>query len=155
MPPTRSFPLQPSPIELVQYFLACARFELNALYDPEKDLELRFRSIETKVEASHTEENKRQWNIELHVSQHPAKGENFPYIFNFHVIGMVEVAPGVAEEKVADLAKINGASLLFGFVREQLRILSSAAPFGAIHLPSVSFLDLKNPEKTTNSEADS
>jgi len=136
--------LQPSPIELVHYFLASVHFEVNTNFNPEDDLNLLFESIKTELTAHHHEENNRQWNLELRVHQTPEEGENFPYIFDFHVLGMVEVAPGVKEESVADLAKINGASLLFGFVREQMRSLSSSSPFGAILLPSVSFLDLKD-----------
>jgi preprotein translocase subunit SecB len=135
--------MQPSPIDLVHYFLGSVHFDLNPRFDPQGGVELRFDSIKTTVDAHHNEDNFRQWNISIRVSQAPEKEENFPYAFDFHVVGMVEVAPGVPEDNVENLAKINGASLLFGVVREQLRILSGSGPFGPIILPSVSFIDLK------------
>lgn len=69
-----------------------------------------------------------------------------PYRIDIEAAGIVQLAKGA--EKIGsphDLVTVNGASLLWSAVREQLLTLTSRMPAGPVMLPTVHFHDLKEP----------
>lgn len=69
-----------------------------------------------------------------------------PYLIDVEVRGVVVVLKGA--EKLGspeDLASVNGASLLWSAVREQVLAVTSRMMAGPVTLPTMNFHDLKNP----------
>lgn len=67
-----------------------------------------------------------------------------PYVIDVEARGVVVVPKGA--EQLAppeDLAAVNGASLLWSAVREQVLSLTSRMPVGPVMLPTMNFHDLK------------
>lgn len=67
-----------------------------------------------------------------------------PYLIDIEVRGVVAVLKGA--EKIAspeDLAAVNGASLLWSAVREQVLTVTSRMMAGPVTLPTMNFHDLK------------
>ena len=66
------------------------------------------------------------------------------------------VADQYPAEKVSDLIKITGASILYGACREMLANLTARGPHGMVSLPSVSFMSpsgKNEPTKAATSRA--
>lgn len=69
-----------------------------------------------------------------------------PYCIDIEAAGIVQLANGA--DKIGtphDLVTVNGASLLWSAIREQLLTLTSRMPAGPVMLPTVHFHDLKQP----------
>jgi preprotein translocase subunit SecB len=77
-----------------------------------------------------------------------------PYLIDIETAGVVLLRNGA--EKLGsprDLVIVNGASLLWSAIREQLLTLTSRMPVGPVMLPTVHFHDLK--QASPANEADS
>ena len=69
-----------------------------------------------------------------------------PYRIDIETAGIVQLAKGADKLGAPhDLVTVNGASLLWSAVREQLLTLTSRMPAGPVMLPTVHFHDLKQP----------
>ena len=69
-----------------------------------------------------------------------------PYRIDIEAAGIVQLVNGA--DKIGtphDLVTVNGASLLWSAIREQLLTLTSRMPAGPVMLPTVHFHDLKQP----------
>lgn len=68
-----------------------------------------------------------------------------PYLIDVDTRGVVLVPKGAEQlAPPADLAAVNGASLLWSAVREQVMTISSRMLAGPVLLPTMNFHDLKN-----------
>lgn len=69
-----------------------------------------------------------------------------PYRIDIEAAGIVQLAKGTDGLGPShDLVTVNGASLLWSAIREQLLTLTSRMPAGPVMLPTVHFHDLKQP----------
>lgn len=67
-----------------------------------------------------------------------------PYLIDVSAAGVILLPKGAeALGPAADLVSVNGASLLWSAIREQVLALSSRMPAGPVMLPTVHFHDLK------------
>lgn len=72
-----------------------------------------------------------------------------PYLLDIEAGAVVEVAPGAeALEHIEDVAVVNGTSLLWSAIREQVSTLTCRMPAGLAMLPTVHFLDLKSAQRS-------
>jgi preprotein translocase subunit SecB len=73
-------------------------------------------------------------------------GRRCPYKLDFSVSGVFEVVKqiDVAEREV--FVAVNGTTLLFGAIREQVSSITARSGNGLLLLPTVNFLDLKKPK---------
>lgn len=134
--------MQLSPLQLKQYWVTSLGFAPCEHFDPESDLDLKFDSIKNHVNIRYVEEPVCCWQVDLSLAHEPGEEENAPYRYQIQVAGFFTVDEGIPEEKVKNIVKVNGASLLFGIAREQLRAALSSGPYPSVLLPSVSFRDL-------------
>ena len=75
----------------------------------------------------------------------PNDGEKkAPYDIDLETVGYFDLIAEYPAHEREDIARVNGASLLFGVLREVLCSLSARFPQGLIVLPGVNFLDLKS-----------
>lgn len=70
-----------------------------------------------------------------------------PYLIDVEAQGVVVVSKGAERlAPPADLAAVNGTSLLWSAVREQVMTLTARMPAGPVLLPTMNFHDLKQQE---------
>lgn len=73
-------------------------------------------------------------------------GKQCPYSFECAVSGLFEVVGNVPKEERETFVAVNGTTLLFGAVREQIANITARSANGMLLLPTVNFLDLKKPK---------
>ena len=69
-----------------------------------------------------------------------------PYLIHVCAVAIFRVVPGT--EKLGDaqdIATVNGSSIVWGSIRDQIATLTARMPAGMALLPSVHFQDLKQP----------
>jgi preprotein translocase subunit SecB len=74
------------------------------------------------------------------------EGKQCPYSFECVVSGLFEVVGNIPKEERETFVAVNGTTLLFGAVREQVANLTARSVYGMLLLPTVNFLDLKKPK---------
>jgi preprotein translocase subunit SecB len=74
------------------------------------------------------------------------EGKKCPYLIECIVSGLFEVVGKVPKEERETFVKVNGTTLLFGAIREQIASITSRSINGMLLLPTVNFLDLKKPK---------
>lgn len=156
--------MKPSPIQLLRLMFKHVKVELDPGNLPPQipnPLEAVFTfdgvSIHTEVGIGEAEPqvNGKLYFLELKVvvdnePQPEALNQKFaPYTIDIAVEGIVLV-PNGAEElgPTEDLAAVNGTSLLWSAVREQVLSLTARMRAGPVMLPTVHFHDLKSSAKT-------
>lgn len=69
------------------------------------------------------------------------EGKPSPYLLDMTALGLIEVNDQVEQEKRADLAAVNGASLIYGAIRELVTTLTARSVAGLFVLPTMDFRD--------------
>lgn len=151
--------MKPSPIQLLRLMFKHVKVELDPVHLPEQipnPLEAVFTfdgvNIFTEVGSGEAEPqpNGKMFFLELKVvvdnePQAEAVNQKFaPYKIDIAAQGIVLVPNGA--EKLGppeDLAAVNGTSLLWSAVREQVLSLTARMQAGPVMLPTVHFHDLK------------
>jgi preprotein translocase subunit SecB len=92
-----------------------------------------------------SEKDKQYWKVALVIRLRPKKDRSLPpYRLEVDVTGVFSTKTGeVAEPDLARLVGINGASMLYSAVREQVFMVTARGAWGPLQLPTVSFADLK------------
>jgi preprotein translocase subunit SecB len=70
-----------------------------------------------------------------------------PYKLDLQITGFFEVLPDYPENKVKELIRITGASLLYSGAREYVLGFTSRGPWGPVLLPTISFLEPNQQEE--------
>lgn len=152
--------MRPAPIQLLQVMFRRVSVELDERHAPAEppnpfttvftfddvDIETGFSISELDTEH----ERGRLYGLSLQVIVANADapedpGRKFcPYLIDVEARGMVLVPNGAESLAPADdLAAVNGASLLWSAIREQVLSVSSRMLAGPVMLPTVHFHDLK------------
>jgi hypothetical protein len=162
--------VKPSPIQLLQLFFKQVRVEVDPAHipaEPANPLTSAFVfdgiSIQTEfgigeIDPDHERGRMFLTTLRVIVDNKPLpkeEGQKFsPYKIDIAVDGVVAIPKGA--EKLAppeSLAAVNGASLLWSAVREQVLSLTARMPAGSVMLPTVHFHDLKKEPAETKVEA--
>lgn len=126
-----------SPLQLEHYFFTHIEIHTH----PDADVE-HGTGFGAEVQCARHEDDPHRWMITLTVS---LKGEDDeappPYTGEFEIVGMFRVADDYPEDKVAKLAHINGAAILYGTIREMVVNLTTRGPFPPVMLPTTTFID--------------
>lgn len=131
--------LNPSQLQLNNYFLTEISVKANRLHDPTKEVKLRMSDIDiTPVFLPHKDDN-RKWQITLRVQQEMGTETNTPYFFTVEMVGFFTVQTKCPDKNVQWLAQTNGPSVLYSTIREILRSTTAQGPFCPLLLPTVSF----------------
>lgn len=83
------------------------------------------------------------WGIKLRLRALPKEGHSFPYIFDVSMVGFVSGAK-LPEDKRLDLCLVNGTSLIYGAIRDEILRLTSRMGNGPLLLPTAQFHELAN-----------
>lgn len=152
--------MNPSPVQLMQLMFKHVKVELDPAHQAPELLNpltsvFTFEGVSLRSEVGFGEadlnhERGRLYFVELRavVDNEPnseAAKQNFaPYKIDVAVEGLILIPKGA--EKLADsedLAVVNGASFLWGAVREQVLTITSRMRAGPVVMPSMNFHDLK------------
>ena len=87
------------------------------------------------------ENDPRDFLVDLEVEIDNRQGKATPYNIEVGVIGVFDVLPSLPRERREDLVAVNGASILYGIIREAVLSLTSRFASGALTLPGVNFED--------------
>ena len=152
--------MRPAPIQLLQVFFKKVMVELDELHapkEPPNPLTAVFVfdgvSINTEfsigqVDADH--DRGRMFYISLRVTVDNAVQDDVaerkfsPYLIDIEADGLILLPHGAESLALPeDLVSVNGASLLWSSVREQVLAITSRMSAGPVTLPTVNFHDLK------------
>jgi len=133
-----------SPLRLRQYFFTKIHFEAVSNYkNPHPDAANQY---EVKVQSTvgPRKDNDRDWRVilDLHVS---SLEKSAPYQLDLQVTGFFEVLPDFPDDKVKELIRITGASILYSGAREFVLGITSRGPWGPVLLPAISFMKPDQP----------
>jgi len=96
--------------------------------------------IRTGLKAGQ-QEDPRDFLIRLSVTIDNKEGKKIPYDLDIGVLGVFNVLPSLPIERREDLVTVNGASILYGVIREMVLSLTSRFSPGALTLPGMNFED--------------
>lgn len=147
--------MQLSPLQLMEYtfdgvsvipvdgYVADPKFAPSLVFFPGK-LAM---SADTGLAVLDEQEKYTDYGVKLNLRVGPKEAAQAPYNIQVSVRGTVRMHltqdQGQAEERRVR-ALVNGASLLYGAVREMVSTITSRCAHGLLLLPSLSFQDLAN-----------
>lgn len=149
--------MQLSPLQLLEYVFDGVSVQPVEGYkiDPEVSPNLVFFpgklsiSAEVGIDLLAEESKYSDYGVSLALKVGPKSDELAPYEVHVMVKGLVRMhltqADGHADERRVR-ALVNGVSLLYGAVRDQVMTITSRSVHGPFLLPSVSFADLASPK---------
>lgn len=101
------------------------------------------------------DEDPRDFLVNLEVVIDNKEGKPTPYGIDVGVVGVFNVLPSLAKEKRHDLVTVNGASILYGVIREIVLLLTSRFSAGALTLPGMNFEDSASTSRKNEPSKDS
>jgi preprotein translocase subunit SecB len=133
--------MKPAPIQLTDYFLTELHLSANPKFDSKQEVPIQFKDFQVVFEATSNSDDKRNWQLSLKLQHQPPAEANVPYRFSAEMVGFFIVHPTYPAHLVERLVKTNGASMLFGALREIIREATARGPYAAVVLPSTSFYE--------------
>lgn len=79
--------------------------------------------------------------VMLRIAIDNQEGKPAPYLIDITAMGLIEIARKIDKEKRGDLAAVNGASLIYGAIRELVTTLTARGTVGSLVLPTMDFRD--------------
>jgi len=129
------------PIQLVNNFFAKTYIEANhsAMQDIKAKKAIGYH-MAWLVQHKKQESEERLYQVSLTVSLHEKQDHIMAYKAEIQAVGFVKVEEHIDAGRQENFAVINGASILYGAIREYLYMLTSRGPFEPVYLPTVSFM---------------
>jgi preprotein translocase subunit SecB len=137
--------MKPAPIQLTDYFLTDLHLSANPKFDSKQQVPLEFKHFDVVLEAVSVTANKRDWRVSLKLQHQPPAEANVPYRISAEMVGSFIVHPAYPEDRIEHFVKTNGASMLFGALREIVRATTARGPYPPLILPSTSFYEPAQP----------
>lgn len=81
------------------------------------------------------------YGVMLHIAIENKRGKISPYDIDVRVVGHFKISKNIPKEKRENLVTVNGCSMLYSAIREQVMTLSSRSVHGMLILPTVNFQD--------------
>lgn len=132
--------MKPSPLQLERHFFTKVHLDANLEADAAA-----VNTIDCEVEVGQSKDDPLRFQVMLKLSLSPCDGRLPPYTGEFHAVGLFKVAETWPVSQRTQLVEINGASMLYGALREVIITLTARGPWPPVTLGSVSFV--KPPEK--------
>jgi preprotein translocase subunit SecB len=148
-----------SPLELERYYIKELRFLIKENFVDKNDQfeDFTFPQLQAEVGESSHQNDPLRWRFELAVESKDENSSDFPYSLRIVLVGFFRVNESYPPDRVANLARVNGPSLLYSAAREALVTATSRSGYPAIVLPSVMFTFLNeesNAQKQLPSTSD-
>lgn len=138
---TKTTYLAPSPLNLQGYGITEYKFSTSKDYDATQGLQQQNAQIRVKREHKINQTDPTLHLISLEVTV-KARKKNFPYSIKAVIAGIIRENFVVDEPEIKkkNIVAINGASLLYGALREYIYITTAHSMCGPYMLPTMSFL---------------
>lgn len=140
--------MRPSPIQLkhvvYEKIFVCPHASTPLAETKSRDFDFDGVSIRAAVKTGlmHGQrDDPRDFLIRLSISIDNKTGKKAPYDIDIGVIGIFNVLPSLPIERREDLVTVNGASILYGAIRETVLSLTCRFAVGALTLPGMNFED--------------
>jgi preprotein translocase subunit SecB len=96
--------------------------------------------VTTQYSVGRTDTDKHQWRVILKAAYGPSEQQkDCPYQGQTEMIGWFTVSDQWPEERAEELVSVNGASILYGAIREMLLTVTARSSHGPFMLPTMSF----------------
>lgn len=128
------------PLRLDNYFFTKSAVEVNEAFEPEKlekPITNMVSDVTLDIESSKNEQNEKNYRIRLVVREVVSKEGPLPYLVDMGVTGFFTVANTFDHADLDHLVQVNGASMLYGAVREHVLGITGRFPFGPYQLPTI------------------
>jgi len=143
-----------SPLQLKTYSYPRILCEADLNFDPGRKKGSSNLVVKVRTSLNPHPKNRREWRVVLDILA-VSPDRSIPYKIDLQVIGFFEVETAFPEEKIPDLVRITGASILYSGAREFVLGITSRGPWPAVPLPTISFVEpdqKKQPEKRKTSK---
>src|SRR6266545_2659775 len=131
----------PSQLDLQDYFVTSLSLTANRSYDREKGGKPSVTDLQVEPILGPDQKDNRHWQLTLKVSYRPGPDVNTPYHFSVEIVGLFQVSPQVAEEKIKWWIETNATAVLYSALREVVRAVTSRGPYPALLLPTGTFYE--------------
>jgi preprotein translocase subunit SecB len=128
--------MSPAPLQLERHFFS------KILVEAHGDAEgVSAHRLNCSVEVERATDNARRFQVILNLKLERQPDQKTTYTGEVQAVGFFRVVDDYGDEaKTLSLVETNGATLLYGAIRELLINLSARGPWAAISLPTVTFL---------------
>jgi len=139
--------MQPSPIQLkVMQYLRIKVFAREFKADngeSVQDFDFLGVSIGERIGIAvmGDKENPTMFAVRLHITIDNEEGKVTPYDVDVEVVGSFAVSENIPKDNRENLVLVNGCSILYSAIRDQVMTLSARCHHGPMILPTVNFLD--------------
>src|SRR5687767_4402692 len=135
--------MRPSPIQLLHVvYRRVAVYEYKGKQQPTSSTAIGFDfqgvNIRAKVACGTKKgqaDNPRDFLVDLEILIDNQEGKPTPYNIDVGILGVFKVLPSLPADRREDLVTVNGASILYGTIREIVLGLTSRFSPGAMTLP--------------------
>lgn len=90
------------------------------------------------------EEDPLTYGVMLRIAIENKRGKIAPYDIDICVVGHFKIRKSIAKENRENIITVNGCSMLYSVVREQVMMITSRSVHGKLILPTVNFQDKIN-----------
>ncbi len=105
--------------------------------------------------AQGQEKNPRDFLVKLGIILNNKQGKPAPYLLDVEAAGYLNVSELIPKDDRSDIVLVNGASLLYGAIRELVSHLTARSPLGMCQLPTMNFADHARSKKPSPQRASS
>lgn len=138
--------MRPSPIQLMHVVYTRVNVSASGLDISESVIGFDFQGVRIKANVrcglkEGQEADPRDFLVTLGIVLENKEGKPTPYNIDVSLLGVFKVLPSLAPEKREDLVTVNGASILYGAIRETVLSLTSRFKPGPLTLPGMNFED--------------
>jgi preprotein translocase subunit SecB len=137
-----------SPLQLRQH--SFTEVSLVAIENGSADAEVTF---EQELQCGSKADNPLIWRADLQIIMSCDKDKPFNYSGSVAIRGVFEIHPHFPENRREELIRVNGASLLYGAVREMILNITSRSLKGPFLLPTVSFIEAQEDKQQSRPRA--
>lgn len=141
--------MQPSPLELLFYYVESLRWKVETGFDPEKPASLQCDDLECHLQRDDQDNTPRETAYRLRLALPPCEGR-FPYSFEIVVVGYFRLGEEVPDESIVRVLDANAPALLYGTAREALATSVGRGPFRPLILPTVHFQGLQRDQSDSS-----
>lgn len=115
------------------------RLDLNSEFEG-KAVEFDFDGAMLRWKVRHgARDDKKSWWVGVEFSTQEGDEKPCPYLIDMKAVGLFEVSEQVPAEEQEKFVYENGASLVYGAIREMVSTVSARSAYGSLMLPTASF----------------
>ena len=142
-----------SPLRLEEVIYERVHVEARKAFNKDGDHGQR---INTQMGFGQNLEDSGLWRVELEVKVLPDDDEpEPPYDIDIRCVGIFRVHQDFPEDRAGKLVAVTGTSILYSGLRDFVMTISGRGPWGAVMLPTTSFVDIEPATDEENTVRDS